>query len=268
VPSWDIRQVALCEAKGIPVRKDAHILDYGCGAGRRVYELLDAGYLNASGYDVLDYLKLRDPADRSRFHIAPDGRIPLPDASLDFVFSDQVFEHVMDQPAAWQEIVRVLKPGGASVHVIPTKWQFIEPHVKVPFGGFQLFKHYSYYLFWAALGIRNEYQQGLSARETASRNYHYSRTALNYWSSWKYRQLFRTLPIRWSWEEVAYMEASYKPRIRQLASVARRVSLVATMIRTFHTRVLFIVKAPRRDESEAESQFQRSRRRRAPVSPG
>ena len=79
VPSWDIRQIALCEAKGIPVRKNAWILDYGCGAGRRVYELLDAGYLNASGYDVLDYLELRNPADRKRFYIAPAGRIPLPD---------------------------------------------------------------------------------------------------------------------------------------------------------------------------------------------
>jgi SAM-dependent methyltransferase len=249
VPSWDIRQIALCEAKGIRVRKNACILDYGCGAGRRVYELLDAGYLNASGYDVLDYLELRNPADRKHFYIAPDGRIPLPDASLDFVFSDQVFEHVMDQPSAWQEIVRVLKPGGASVHVIPTKWQFIEPHIKVPLGGFQLFKRYPYYLLWAILGIRNEYQQGLSARETARRNHDYSRTALNYWSSWKYRQLFRTLPITWSWEEVSYMEASYKPRIQQLARAARRVALVTTIIRTFHTRVLFLVKTVNGEEA-------------------
>lgn len=64
------------------VHKDARILDYGCGAGGRVYELFDAGYTNASGYDVLDYLKLRDPADRSRFHIAPDCRIPSLTISL------------------------------------------------------------------------------------------------------------------------------------------------------------------------------------------
>ena len=146
-------------------------------------------------------------------------------------------------------VVRVLKPGGASVHVIPTKWQFIEPHIKVPFGGFQLFKRYPYYLLWAILGIRNEYQQGLSARETARRNHDYSRTALNYWSSWKFRQLFSTLPITWSWEEVSYMEASYKPRIQQLARAARRVALVTTIIRTFHTRVLFLVKTVNGEEA-------------------
>jgi SAM-dependent methyltransferase len=248
VPSWDIRQIALCEAKGIPVHKDARILDYGCGAGHRVYELLDAGYEHAAGYDVLDYLNLRDPADRSRFHIAPDGRMPFDDASFDFIFSDQVFEHVLDQPAAWHEIVRVLKPGGVSVHVIPAKWQVIEPHIKVPFGGLRLLKQYPYYMLWAILGIRNEFQQGLSAREVAARNYHYAHTGLNYWSSRQYRRLFNTLPITWSWEEITYMEASYKPRIRQLARLAQRMPVVTTLIRTLWHRILFLVKSASCDQ--------------------
>jgi SAM-dependent methyltransferase len=239
---WDIRQIALCEAKKIPVPKDATILDYGCGAGRRVYELLDAGYPHAAGYDVRDYLVLRDPADRTRFHIAPDGLIPVPDASVDFVFSDQVFEHVLDQPTAFQEIVRVLKPGGVSVHVIPAKWQVIEPHIKVPLGGLRLFKRYPYYWAWASLGVRNQFQQGLKAREVARRNYEYAHTGLNYWNCQQYRRLFRTLPITWSWEELRYMEASYKPRIQQLARIARRVPLVTSLIRTVWVRVLFLVK--------------------------
>jgi SAM-dependent methyltransferase len=243
VPSWDIRQIALCEAKGISVHKDARILDYGCGAGGRVYELLEAGYTHTTGYDVLEYLKLRDPADRSRFHIAPDGRIPVADDSFDFVFSDQVFEHVLDQPMAWQEIVRVLKPGGVSVHVIPAKWQLIEPHIKVPFGGLRLLKKYPYYMLWATLGIRNEFQRGLSAREVAARNHHYAHTGLNYWSSRQYKRLFSTLPITWSWEEIAYMEASYKSQIRRLAKLARQLPLLTTLIRTLWVRILYLVKA-------------------------
>jgi len=243
MPSWDIRQIAVCKAKGIPVPKDAWILEFGCGAGGRVYELLDAGYTRAAGYDVLDYLELRDPADRDRFYITPDGHIPVSDASFDFVFSDQVFEHVLNQPLAWQEIVRVLKPGGVSVHVIPAKWQVIEPHIKVPLGGLHPFKRYPYYLLWAILGIRNEFQNGLSAREVARRNYHYARTNLNYWSSWQYRRLFRTLPITWSWEEVTYMEGSYKSHIRLLARVTRWLPLITSLIRTFWTRMLFLVKS-------------------------
>jgi SAM-dependent methyltransferase len=242
MPSLDIRPIAVCEAKGIPVHKNATILDYGCGAGRRVYELLDAGYANACGFDVLDYLELRDPSDRRRFYVAPDGRIPLADASVDFIFSDQVFEHVLDQPLAWREIVRVLKPGAASVHVIPAKWQLIEPHIKVPLGGFSVFKRYSYYFLWAIVGIRNKFQHGLSPREVARRNYDYSLSMLNYWSSRQYERLFGTLPIRWSWEEVAYMKASYKPRMHKFARAARWLPLINSLIRTFHTRVLFFIK--------------------------
>lgn len=238
MPTWDIRQIALCEAKGIPIPKDARILDFGCGAGRRVYELLDAGYPHAAGYDVVDYLALRDPTDRARFHIGPDGHVPVPDATFDFVFSDQVFEHVMDQPTAFREIVRILKPGGVSVHVIPAKWQLIEPHIRVPLGGLRPFKRTPWYLLWAALKFRNR-----TARERARHYYEYANTKLNYWSSREYRRLFSTLPISWSWEEVAYMQASYKPRILQLARVAQRVPLLTSLIRTFSTRVLVFRKA-------------------------
>jgi SAM-dependent methyltransferase len=244
VPSWDIRQIAVCEAKGISVQKDWKILDYGCGPGRRVYELLDAGYPYASGVDVIDYLELRRPEDRHRFHIAPDGRIPVPDDTFDLIISDQVFEHVMNQTRAWQEIVRVLKPGGVSVHIIPAKWQIIEPHIKVPFGGLAIFKRYSYYLFWAGLGVRNEYQHGRSATRVAKRNLEYAQKELNYWSSRQYRRMLRTLPITWSWEDVTYMTKSYKPRIRLLGQLARRVPLMTTLIRTFHVRVLFLRKLP------------------------
>src|SRR5436853_5533472 len=72
----NLRLIVLCEAKGIPILKDARILDYGCGAGRHVYDLLDAGYSHAVGYDVVDYLALRDPADRTRFSMGTDGHGP------------------------------------------------------------------------------------------------------------------------------------------------------------------------------------------------
>ena len=255
MPSWDIRQIAVCKAKGITVDRNARILDYGCGAGGRVYELVDAGYANACGYDVLDYLKLRDPADRRRFHISPDGHIPVADASFDFVFSDQVFEHVLDQHFAWREILRVLKPGGISIHVIPAKWQIVEPHIKVPLGGLQLFKRYHYYLLWAIVGIRNEFQQGLAAHRVARLNYDYARTALNYWSSRQYRQLFRTLPITWSWEEVAYMEASYKSHIRQLGRATRHVPVIASLIRSFWMRILFLVKSEKTNNSSDDALY-------------
>ena len=238
----DIRQIALCGYKGTVVAKDAPILDFGCGAGQRVYDLLDNGYLNAYGFDIQDYLALRKPADRAHFAIAADGRLPFPDASFAFVFSDQVFEHVLDQETAFREIYRVLQPGGCSVHVIPAKWQVIEPHIYVPFGGLDPCKRYSYYLLWAWLGIRNEFQRSLTPAEVARRNTEYASTSLHYLSCRQYRRLFRGLSFQWSWEEVAYMQLSYKLQIQQLARVSRRVPLLGRTIRTFWTRVLFLRK--------------------------
>jgi SAM-dependent methyltransferase len=243
MPVWDIRQIALCEAKGIPVAKNARILDFGCGAGRRVYELIDAGYEHTEGYDVRDILTLRTQADRVRFHITPDGYVPVADASFDFVFSDNVFEHVLDQPAALREIVRILKPGGVSVHVFPAKWQLIEPHIKVPLGGLRPFKSTAWYFLWAALGVRAHEHRRFTAREVAERNRDYAHAALNYWSCRQYRQFLCTLPISWSWEEVAYMQVSYKPRIQQIARFAQRIPLLASLIRTYWSRVLVFRKA-------------------------
>ena len=150
-------------------------------------ELLDAGYAHSSGYEVVDRLVLRNAADRDRFYIEPDGHIPVPDGTFDFVFSDQVLEHVMDQRAVITEIVRVLKPGGVSVHVFPSKWQRIEPHMKVPLGGLRPFKRFSWYFLWGALGIRNQYQHGLSAKAVAHRNYNFAQTKINYWSCREYQ---------------------------------------------------------------------------------
>ena len=82
----------------------------------------------------------------------------------------------------------------------------------------------------------------MTAREVARRNYEYAHNGLNYLSCRQYRRLFSTLPISWSWEELAYMRASYKPRILQLARVAQRVPLLTSLIRTFWTRVLMFRK--------------------------
>jgi hypothetical protein len=54
---------------------------------------------------------------------------------LTWSFSNQVFEHVMDYPTTLREIHRVLTPGGAFLHIFPSRYKFIEPHMLVPLGG-------------------------------------------------------------------------------------------------------------------------------------
>ena len=156
---------------GISLPKDARILDFGCGSGRHTYEYLDAGFARTTGFDVKDYVRLRDPQDRRYFAFAEgDGSdgIPFPDDTFDFITSTSVFEHVLKPAEIVPEIARVLKPDGVTLHVFPSRWRPVEPHIHVPFGG--AIQARAWLAFWAHMGVRNEFQTGLSARETVSRN--------------------------------------------------------------------------------------------------
>lgn len=61
-----------------------------------------------------------------------DGRnIPFPDHSFDVVFSSNVLEHVEDLKGLLDDAVRVLKPGGIMVHILPSatwRWWTILGH--------------------------------------------------------------------------------------------------------------------------------------------
>ena len=106
---------AILKSRGIRLAPDSMILDYGCGSGRHTYEYVDAGFRNAFGYDVQNYVALRAPADRERFRFDPlpsnvggyptMSQVPWPDNTFDFVFATSVFEHVMDQEVAYAGII-------------------------------------------------------------------------------------------------------------------------------------------------------------------
>jgi SAM-dependent methyltransferase len=244
--SLDIRQIKICKEKGIDINGESYILDFGCGDGHRVYQLLDAGFKNSYGFNKGNYLGIENPVnlrheqDIRLFRFSDDGTIPFPDKYFDLIISDQVFEHVIEQEKAFREIHRVLKNGGVSVHVIPAKWQLIEQHINVPFGG--VIKSYLYYYFWALLRIRNKWQRGLSAKETAMGNIKYARESLNYLSCREYERMMAQIPFRHSWEELQYMKCSYKPVIKKIAFLAEKFPLVLILVRLSIQRVLFLQK--------------------------
>ena len=95
----------------------ARILEIGAGTGKQALELKRHGYdvvaieIGSSNYAEIRVFPIIDY----------DGRhIPLPDASIDIVFSSNVLEHVPDLGQMHSEILRVLKPDGYCVHVLPT----------------------------------------------------------------------------------------------------------------------------------------------------
>jgi SAM-dependent methyltransferase len=93
------------------------VLEIGAGTGEQARYLADRGFevvaidLPASSYSEARVFPITDY----------DGRhIPLPDCSIDVVFSSNVLEHVEDIPQLFAEIRRVLRPSGFAVHVMPT----------------------------------------------------------------------------------------------------------------------------------------------------
>lgn len=237
------RRAATLARFGITIPKTAHILDFGCGAGRTVYSLSEQGYTNTVGYDIKDYLSLRDPADRSRFFIADAaegrGRLPFDDNTFDFIISEQVLEHVMDQVGLLQELHRVMRPGGC-IHVFPARYAPIEPHIHVPFGG--VLGHRWWYKLWALLGIRNEYQKGLSAEEVADLNAYYFVERLNYVPNSCYEAVWRRLGYGYNWIDQENFDTSERALVRSVGRLNRVLPLIGWLNRTFHTRRVLLTK--------------------------
>ena len=236
------RYVAILAKCGVDIAKDARILDFGCGSGARVYSLLDQGWQNVLGYDVKDYLALREPADRARFFMAHEHttRLPFSDHSFDLIISEQVFEHVQDQVLHWRELHRITRPGGCSIHVFPARYSPIEPHIYVPFGGF--FGHRWWYWLWASMGVRNEYQAALSASEVADRNAFYFVESLRYVPNSCLGVVWRRLGYRFIWIDQENFDASENGIVRFIGRVNRIVPIIGWLNRTFHTRRVVLFK--------------------------
>jgi SAM-dependent methyltransferase len=56
---------------------------------------------------------------RNRYRNEDLEQLTFPDESFDLFVTQDVFEHIFDAPAAFREIARVLRPGGAHVFTIP-----------------------------------------------------------------------------------------------------------------------------------------------------
>ncbi len=102
-----------------PPRRDDALLDCGAGTGRFAAEM--AAYCETHVLDdhaeALALLRARFPA--SRVHVLDDGRIPMPDAAVQYLTALDVLEHIRDDAGALREMARVLAPGGLCVVTVP-----------------------------------------------------------------------------------------------------------------------------------------------------
>jgi ubiquinone/menaquinone biosynthesis C-methylase UbiE len=115
--AWRRRRALLLDA----VEPGERVLDLGCGAGRFVAALRDAGAVPIGvelAEAALERARSNVPGADLRL-VAPDGSLPLGHGEVDVVWCSEVLEHVPDTIAFLTEIRRVLKRGGRLLVTVP-----------------------------------------------------------------------------------------------------------------------------------------------------
>ena len=115
--AWERRRALLLGE----ARPGERVLDLGCGAGRFVAALRDAG-ADPVGVELAEAAleRARRNAPGADLRLAgADGTLPLDHRSVDLVWCSEVLEHVADTAHLLLEARRVLRPGGRLLATVP-----------------------------------------------------------------------------------------------------------------------------------------------------
>ena len=231
-------ELRVLKALRVDLPKTAKILDFGCGAGRTIRSFRALGYANSYGYDVGDGRNLLG-VDRDHISVGSllNLKLPYEDNTFDLVTSDQVFEHVQDQVRVFQELWRITKPGGLGFHCIPARYMPIEGHIFVPFGG--VIQHRWWYKLWALLGIRNQFQRGLTADQVADHNAYFVTDATRYVATSCYRVMWQQIGFDYRFAEQQFFDSHERASMRMIGKL-RWPAMV--LYRTFRSRIVLLRK--------------------------
>lgn len=106
---------------------NGRILDNGCGLGTYL-EAFRAYSDHCFGLE-LEYDRAQQALARTDGIVQAAGeQLPFSDNSFDFVFSNEVIEHVADDRQALAEMARVIRPGGRILMFAPNRWYPVEQH--------------------------------------------------------------------------------------------------------------------------------------------
>ena len=228
---------------GFTIQPTMKVLVFGDSWGKLVALAVAQGFDAYGCYDIqYSYDHDRDPTtvalrDQGRLQpISTPYQLPFEDSSIDVIISDQVFEHVMNYPQTIEELRRVMRVGGVFLHIFPSRYRVIEPRIYVPLAS--IFRPRWWLWLWALLGVRNEFQHGLPAREVVEKNAHFLKFNTNYLRTREVKQEFTRCFSQVEFVERVFL--LYSNRARALA----RVWFGATLYGLLRDRFLYGVRAP------------------------
>lgn len=107
----------------VPRAPGITVLDFGCGNGHVLSEIARLNpHAKLIGLDVAENAlvpaRAKVPAGDFR-KIDDGGPFPVAAASVDFVFTSEVIEHVHDTENAFRELKRIVRPGGSMLVTVP-----------------------------------------------------------------------------------------------------------------------------------------------------
>jgi len=95
------------------LKRDSEILEIGCGTGDVIEALTAQGY-TAQGVEISEDMLILCRKRRLKVVRGTADRVDYPDHSFDFIFSQEVLEHLHPEevPNHFTEAFRLLRPGG------------------------------------------------------------------------------------------------------------------------------------------------------------
>ena len=124
------------------------VLDVGSSTGI-IDNILSKKFKKVVGSDIdegaVEYAKKTFKKSNLEFRISDAMNLPFAQNSFDVVICAQVYEHVPNTQKLFNEIYRVLKPGGVCYLAALNKLRIFEPHYGLPF------------LSWLPKGVANFY---------------------------------------------------------------------------------------------------------------